>query len=101
MINLYGMRCLVGDTPQRGGISISVQLEMTRGWSGGGGRSRNIIVRLNADYSGGVFLRTRSRSGKICINEVLLAQDGVPYAGLRGNLWYICSLNVPTVWRYG
>ena len=74
---------------------------MNRGWSGGGRRFGNIIVLLNVDYSGGVFLRTRYISGKIFISGVLLARDGVPYAELRGNLWYICSLNVPTVWRFG
>ena len=87
----------MGDILQRKAIFILVQLEMTRGWSGGGRRSGNIIACLNADYSGGVYLRTRFRFGKTSINGDLMDQDGVYYVELKRNRWYTCFLNVPTV----
>ena len=89
----------MGDTPLRRDIFTLVQLETFRGWNGGGRRYGNIIVRQNADYSGGVFLITRYRFGKISINGELLDRDGVSYVELKGKRWYICSLNVPIVSR--
>ena len=100
-MNSFGMRRHVGDTPQRGGIFISVMWVTIRGWSGGGRRYGNCIVRQNQDYFGGVFLRTRSRYGKICISEVLWVQDGVHYVGHGGNQLCTCSWNTDTIWRFG
>ena len=46
-------------------------------------------------------MRTRFRFGKIFISRVLLGQSGAYYVVHKKNRWYIFSLNVPTVWRFG
>ena len=91
----------MGDIPQRRVIFILVLLVMTRGWYGGGSGFGNSTARQNAEYSSGVYLKTRFRFGKISISGELLVLAGASYVVQKRNQWYISSLNVITVWRYG
>ena len=91
----------MGDIPQRRDILFLVQLVMIRGWFGGGSGFGNSIARQNADYSGGAFLKIRFQCGKISISGELLVLAGASYVVQKRNQWYISSLNVITMWRYG
>ena len=46
-------------------------------------------------------MKIRFRCGKIFISGELLVLAGASYVVQKRNRWYISSLNVITVWRYG